>query len=173
MLAKVATSQRFEVEITVGGVGQTGLTLASPNLTLQVIQNGIRIADPVATLGLVMTEIDNVNAPGFYTLTLAPAAAGDLTVFMGYTGGAASPGFWQWDVFTNDLSDLATLLAAYTGAATATITVEDALAAPIANVAVDIYAADDTTLVVSGLVTNALGVVTVALDDASYRVHLS
>ncbi len=173
MLAKLAVSQRFEVEILVAGVGQTGLTLASPNLNLQVFQNGLRIADPATTLSLVMTEIDVPNAPGFYTMTITPAVAGDLTVFVNYTGGAVSPGFWQWDVFTNDLSDLATLLAAYTGAATATITVEDALAAPIADVAVDIYASDDTTLVVSGLVTNSLGIVTVALNDASYRVHLS
>lgn len=173
MLAKLAVAQRFDVKILVGGLGQTGVTLLDANLTLQVFQNGLRIADPVATLGLTWTEVDAGNAPGVYTAAITPGAAGDLTVFISYTGGTVTPGYWQWDVFTADLSDLSTLLAAYTGASTVTITVEDALAAPIADVAVDVYAADDTTLVVSGLVTDALGQVSVALDDGSYRVHLS
>ena len=173
MLAKTAVAQRFELEILVAGVGRTGVTLADPNLVLQVFQNGVRVADPVTTLSLALTEIDVANAPGFYSAVITPAAAGDLVIFARYTGGAVSPGYWQFDVFTADLSDLSTLLAAYTGAATATITVEDALAAPIANVQVDIYASDDTTLLVSGLVTNALGIVTVALNDGSYRVHLT
>ena len=173
MLAKIAVQQRFELEVLVGGVGQAGITLADPNLVLQVFQNGLRVADPVATLGLALTEIDAVLAPGFYTAVITPAAAGDLVVFARYTGGVVGPGYWQFDVFTADISDLSVLLAAYTGAATATITVEDAVAAPIANVQVDIYASDDTTLLVSGLVTDALGVVTVALNDGSYRVHLT
>jgi hypothetical protein len=173
MLAKVSVLQRFEILILVGGAGRTAVTLADPNLILYVIENGARVATPVATLGLVMAEVDSINQPGVYSLTLTPAVVGELSIFALYTGGTTSPGSWQWDVFTNDLSDIALLVAAYTGAATATITVEDALAAPIANVQVDIYAADDTTLLVSGLVTNVSGVVTVALNDGSYRVHLT
>ncbi len=173
MIAKVSTLQRYELFITVAGVGQTAVTLADPALTIYVVQNGVRVATPVATLGLVMAEVDSVNQPGVYSMSLTPAAIGELTIGALYTAGVTTPMFTQWDVFTNDLNDLATLLAAYTGAATATITVIDALAAPIADVQVDIYAADDTTLVVSGLVTSVAGIVTVALNDGSYRVHLT
>ena len=173
MLAKVNVLQRFEILILVAGSGHVGVTLADPNLLLYVVQNGASVATPVATLGLVMTEVDSVNHPGVYTMTLTPAATGDLSVVALYTGGTVPQVAWQWDVFTNDLSDLALLVSAYTGAATATITVVDALAAPIANVQVDIYASDDTTLLASGLVTDVLGVVTVALNDGSYRVHLT
>lgn len=173
MIAKVAVAQRVDVEILVGGAGKTAVTLADAALTVQVFQNGAWVATPVATLSLALVEVDSANAPGFYTLTLTPAVVGDLSLFVSYTAGTITPRGSQWDVFTNDLSDMATLLAAYTGAATATITVKDALAAPIPNVQVDIYASDDTTLLVSGLVTSSLGIVTAALDDASYRVHLS
>lgn len=173
MLAKVSTSQRVDIEILVGGVGRTGVTLADPDLTVQAFQNGVRVADPVATLGLAIAEIDQGNAPGFYSVTATPSAIGDLAVHFAYAGGLVTEAFAHWDVFAHDLGDLATLLAAYTGASSVTITVEDALAAPIANVQVDIYAADDTTLVVSGLVTDALGEVVVALNDGNYKVHLS
>ena len=173
MLAKVSVNQRFEMLILVGGSGQTGVTLADANLDLYVIENGVRVADPATSHALVMTEVDASNQPGVYTLTVTPSANGDFSVFAMYTGGTVSPGSWHWDVFSNDLSDLATLLGAYTGASTVTITVQDAVSAPLANVQVDIYAADDTTLVASGLITNVSGVVTVALNDGSYRVHLT
>lgn len=58
----------------------SGLTLAS--FDVKAAQDADFVADPVADWGLTLTEVDSVNFPGLYFVTLVPPLAGMVTLHL-------------------------------------------------------------------------------------------
>lgn len=124
-----------------------GLTLGS--LTdVRVSQNGMWVSDPVADLGLALVEVDAVNAPGLYYVSIVPAAAGTLFVSFTYLA--------QRYEYTLSVQEPAFSDAGLEGDYTATIT--DGTD-PVQGARVTVYDAAGTALVTRG-VTDANGEVT-------------
>jgi len=173
MLAEVGAVSRFTIFVHDGaGVPQTGLIFA--NMVMHVADGGTRVANPTAGgYAMAMAEIDAINAQGYYSVVITPQALGHLSVVVTHATNTVEDRSASLEVHSISLSDLA-IVASQDGANTVTVTIDDGvLPTPIADVSVDVFAADDTTLVLAGLSTNALGQVVVALDNGTYNLHLS
>jgi len=170
MLAEVGAVSRFTVFVHAAGTPQTALTFA--NMNMHVAVNGARVVDPTAGgYAMAMTEIDSVAAQGYYSIVITPQVAGHLSVYVTHPTFSVENDSQDLEVHSISLSDLA-IVATQAGANTVTITVNDG-ALPLADVGVDIFAADDLTPILLGMTTDSSGQVVVALDAATYNTHLS
>jgi hypothetical protein len=171
MLAEVGSVSRFTIFVHDGaGVPQTGLIFA--NMIMHVADNGTRVANPTAGgYAMAMTEIDAINAQGYYSIVITPQAVGHLSAIVTHATNDVEDRSASLEVHSISLSDL-DIVATQAGANTVTITVDDGVD-PLLGVGVDVFAADDTTPVLLGMTTDSSGQVVVALDAATYNVHLS
>tara|TARA_R110002126_G_scaffold43113_2_gene123810 strand:+ start:61 stop:876 length:816 start_codon:yes stop_codon:yes gene_type:complete len=128
--------------------------------TVEVSANGVADLVPVTTLGLALTEVDNVNQVGMYYLSLVPVQAGSL--FLKLTRGGFDYEFTV-TVAEADFSD-AGLEGDYV------VTIDDGTDA-VQGAQVTLYDAAGTALV-QRATTDALGEVTFySLPVGNYQVR--
>ena len=138
----------------------TGQTLVDFS-EVTVINDDVYVADPATALGLTLTEVDSVNAPGFYMVAVTPSKPGTLHIHM-----VRATFTFDYTLYVKAAEPVSdpSLEGEFT------ITVNDG-ADPVQGAVVRIFNAGGTLLVTRGT-TNAAGELKVSLPVGTYEYRV-
>ena len=143
----------------------TGLVLT--DFTVLAVQDAAVLATPTADLTLVLDEVDDVNAPGYYELSVIPPSTGLL--FIRLTRGSDVFEF-PLQVLHEGLDLVGATLAGAEG--DVTLTVENQASNPVEGALVRVFDSVGTKLLARAY-TDALGEVTFGLPVGTYQARFS
>lgn len=118
------------------------------------------------SLAITVTEVNAVTRKGWYKVEFtSPDSGKTLLIVLKNATFFAEGKFAQYDMTTLDLSS--------GGANTITLMIEDTDGDPIEGVFATIKNEEETVTLITGLVSDSLGVIVTSLDDGTYKVILS
>ncbi len=164
---EVVLGQQIKLPLYVSD-GTTGLTLGTIGSVI-VVQDGQYVADPATEIGLTLTEVDAIDAPGLYELVATPTGEDHAVIVIAI---AATSEHIEFHIRT--LAASAELIGhGLLGAdGQVTLIATDAGANPLEGVTVRVYTSAGGGLVARGF-TDASGEVSFDLPSGSYSVRFS